>query len=359
MKKTRTLSAIGASLAMVGGLIALPSASMAATTTTTINLDCDNPLYADDYAVLPGDNVTIVSVNCDELYKDGNRVDVAEITIESSELSTETNVDLDYYFGDIKQWVSFYFYLAGPDVTDLTPLELARTETLTIPATSPSWLSIHDDSADLGDDFALGENSDCMLEVGDHPYTATSLNIASSGDFTFRVSETSPRTDQNLAALELNSLAYGINDIPISDPFLAVYTTFDPENPNDNIVGCNDDRPNFGYRASGTIFSDLWPQFDASLEPGTYTLVMTTYDESDSNDWAATSNSTAQTASMELWGTTGAITPTVPADDKKDEPALAATGSSHRGLPIGLSMAAIGLLMLAGAAAVRRRRINA
>jgi hypothetical protein len=351
MKKTRTLTAIGASLAIVGGLIALPSASMAAT--TTINFDCVNPLYAKDYYVIPGNDVTIVSETCDYMEKNGVNVG-SSVTIESSELSTETRVQVSFFYEEFSD-NSFYFYLADPDVTVLTPLELARTETMTIPATGPSWFSVGREE-DVGEEaHALDGNDDCELMSGDHPYTQISLDIASSGDFTFRVSGTSPRTEQNVQALELDSLAYGIDNTPIADPFLAVYTSFDPENPDDNVVGCNDDRPNYAYLNSGIVFSELWPQFDASLEPGTYTLVMTTYEDAVSADWTTWSNSTAQTASMELWGTAGAITPTSPTV----EPGLAATGVSSSGLPVALSIAALGLLLLTAASAVRRRRSRA
>jgi hypothetical protein len=345
MKSTRALTALGITLAVAGSLIASPSTAMAAT--TTINFDCDAPLHGGSYFVLPGNDVTFTSENCDDVRRDGASIGSASVTIDSTELSVTVPLEILFDDGGSPP-TTFYLLLSNPNLTSLAPLELAREQSMTISGAEPSWFTA---DAAISDD-GLGGNPECQVDAGEHPFTTTTVTITTAGEFTFRISGTSPNTDPNVRALELESAAYKVRDNPIYDPFLAVYSAFDPDNPNDNIVGCDDDGENLGYLDTGMVFFDRWPQFSAFLPAGTYTLVLSTFDPYAVSTWDADTNSVAQTATMQLWGTAGAISPLIPGV----EPTLAATGASQTGVPLALTVALLGFGVLFVGASIRRRR---
>jgi len=202
----------------------------------------------------------------------------------------------------------------------------------------------------------LGGLTDCEMEDGYHPYQTVDISISTAGDFTFRVIDVTP-TDEDLQ--------WGQPYFPSQDFFLAVYTSFDPANPEANLVNCNDDRAEdrvFVVNDGETYISDdQTPEFIATLEPGDYTLLLTTYRTTSSAEWAngtfspwsgvsgLTWDPQPMTALFELWGPTGSVT------QPADEPELAATGPD-----LGLVVASAGLGLLAavggGALVLARRR---
>lgn len=133
-----------------------------------------------------------------------------------------------------------------------------------------------DNSSDWGSQDSLPS---CGLDGGGvnpavdyHPYGMLTVEISTVGDYTFRV---------------VNS--------EVEDTFLALFSSdgFDPLNPSDNVVGCNDD----GYNGSDPFepngfdlyvyppTDSLWSQFEVEVTtPGTFTLVASTYDTFGSND---------------------------------------------------------------------------
>jgi hypothetical protein len=152
-----------------------------------------------------------------------------------------------------------------------------------------------------------------------HPYTTDVITILETGIYTFRV----------------------VASAGIADPFMALYDSngFDPNTPDSNLIGCNEDSD---YE-DGDVFSDngvdtypypsydgYWSEFSVEIgSTGNYTLVMATYDfyQNDA-DWysgvaapgyvGATINYTsdangdsgvgsASTATFEYWGPTGGI----------------------------------------------------
>jgi hypothetical protein len=195
----------------------------------------------------------------------------------------------------------------------------------------------------------LGGDATCELESGEHVYTTHTVSVSASGEYTFRVVTTDPLTE--------DVVAWGDDSLPIGDPYVAVYSTFDPNNPDSNIVGCNDDGD---YNGSGTeylggtsatightyLVEDEFPQFVKTLDAGTYTLVLTTYREYSTAAWNGASFP-AQSATFELWGPEGAF-------------ALPDTGFATPSwvLPTGLSVVALGLA-IGMASFVLRRRANA
>jgi trimeric autotransporter adhesin len=93
----------------------------------------------------------------------------------------------------------------------------------------------------------LGGVAGCRMQTGAHEYAARTLTTNGTDTYTFTITSVS-----------------GFDD----DPFLAVYSgTFDPANPTNNLVACNDD-------ANGYL-----SEFSATLSANTtYTVVTTSYD---------------------------------------------------------------------------------
>jgi hypothetical protein len=199
----------------------------------------------------------------------------------------------------------------------------------------------------IGSIHNLGGDAMCQIQSGEHVYAPYTVSVSASGEYTFRVVTTDPLTDA--------VVAWG-GQFPIGDPYVAVYSTFDPNNPDSNIVGCNDDGDDNG---SGTeylggtsatightyLVEDEFPQFVKTLDAGTYTLVLTIYGEYSTAAWNGASFP-AQSATFELWGPEGAF-------------ALADTGFATPSwvLPTGLSVVALGLA-IGIASFVLRRRAN-
>lgn len=200
----------------------------------------------------------------------------------------------------------------------------------------------------IGSIHNLGGDATCQVQSGEHVYAPYTVSVSASGEYTFRVVTTDPLTDA--------VVAWG-GQFPIGDPYVAVYSTFDPNNPDSNIVGCNDDGDDNG---SGTeylggtsatightyLVEDEFPQFVKTLDAGTYTLVLTIYGEYSTAAWNGASFP-AQSATFELWGPEGAF-------------ALADTGFATPSwvLHTGLSVVALGLA-IGMASFVLRRRANA
>lgn len=190
----------------------------------------------------------------------------------------------------------------------------------------------------------LGGDENCALSDGAHAYATGTLTVERSGTYSIRVVNTTPLTD--------STTAWG-PDIPMRDPFLAVYSSFDPANPNANIVGCNDDGsnnrgdepgdyPDYGATLSPKyLINGLYPWFSAKLAAGSYTYVLTTYSQYGIANWEGG----AQAATIEVWGL----------DDT-----LADTGA--REIPAWATFAGAGLviagLALGTASLVLRRRTS-
>jgi LPXTG-motif cell wall-anchored protein len=237
-------------------------------------------------------------------------------------------------------------------VIEATPAEsLLATTDISLPANPQFMNLVTEDDPEEEDHWLAGRGADCGLEVGFHPYSTQNVTVTSPGTYTFRVVGTTP-----------NSLRgdLGYEESPIEDPFLAVYRTFDAASPDTGVVGCDDDR---GVRGdtrnrvdavSGAQYDEQWSYFTATLEPGTYDLVLTTYDRYDAATWGETDadlrtwDAQVLTATFELWGPTGGLT-------ISGESALAQTGSTTATWSLAVGV----LALLAGATALtvtRRRR---
>jgi len=186
--------------------------------------------------------------------------------------------------------------------------ELARSSVLAIPATSPKIFNSQDNhnptdtanpsSIQTGSHY-LGNNADCQIVSGPHTYSTYVLKITKAGNFTFR----------GVAASETKAGNWTDRNTGMYDPFLAVYTTFDPNHIDDNVVGCNDDHGISSSTASGYVLWNQLPAFTSTLRPGTYTLLLTIFGSKDAATWVTQAAGTPQTTTFELWGPHGAFAP--------------------------------------------------
>ena len=365
----RSFLAGGAAVAL---LVALGGASAATAlggpgdTRTSITVDCDlGEGSNDNQVILPGETLTITLLNCEGWYVEdldalgaimlpGPAGPFDSFTVPSDAPSyvitvdDETDLELDDPgVEDIDIDVSF----ATPAVDPTGSLIVTTGVTMPI--------VIDDFSIDLdmtGSDTTLGGVVGCDMEAGYHPYQALPIVISTAGDFTFRVIDVTP-VDEDVQ--------WGQPYYPSQDFFLAVYTSFDPANPGDDLVACNDDRPldNVSFLNDGTTYisEDQAPEFVSTLAAGNYTLVLTTHRSTSSTDWAngefstwsgvsdITWEPTTMSALFELWGPTGSITIADP------EPELAATGADADAALVPAAAAALLLAAGVGLAVARRR----
>ena len=76
--------------------------------------------------------------------------------------------------------------------------------------------------------YNLNDNGDCAMQLGTHTFATVTITVSRDAEYTFRFVDRTTESD------EQNYLA---------DPFLAVYEApFNPNEPDTNVVGCNDDR---------------------------------------------------------------------------------------------------------------------
>ena len=229
--------------------------------------------------------------------------------------------------------------------------QLLDTVTATIPA-SPNTLDLNNSAGWLTDGNLAG-NSDCNLN-NDGPervYVGLTIKINKAGHYTFRIVGQDP--------------AFGGDTTtnPISDPYLALYQNFNTSDLDAGVVGCNDDAATSSFLSSnpwvnGDTFptngesntNDRWSHFEADLQPGTYTAVLTTWSQITAADY--NSSFAPESATFEYWGPECGIETSACASSSKKK--LATTGSnSNETLFAGIA------LLVAGASVVRSRRRSA
>lgn len=221
-----------------------------------------------------------------------------------------------------------------------------------ISITSPAAQILVTENDGGSGEHLLGGVSTCGLSTevsGAHVYGTLDITVLKDGTYTFKGLYTAP-----------GGYYVGLNPYdPIGDPFLAVYSSFDPEAPDAGIVGCNDDLNDLGaepdavYRADGSIIEGHVPYFSAALTPGQYTLVLMTWEDLSSENFDAgyapwrdrDFQLGTKSTTFELWGPAGGLA--------LGHVALAATGVETGYGFAGLAAAGVGLVLLVVA---RRRR---
>ena len=162
-------------------------------------------------------------------------------------------------------------FVPNPDSTRISTLDISLANQTIDLNNSVGWVS----------SGKLASRENCRIEGNGNGYYQTqSLNIIQSGSYTFRIVNTS-----------------GDN---ISDPFLALYTTFNGSNLDSGLVGCADDYTGpqgagNSFISSGTVFSAVYSYFKVDLAPGSHTIVLTPY----FGNGTFLEN---QTATVEIWG---------------------------------------------------------
>jgi|GEM_PF-835506 len=280
-------------------------------------------------------------------------------TIVPTGSAIEVGPDLELEFYDDEGDPRGYFYVETPllvDVDDPVGSLLTDIELL-VPADADPDLVVADDPQywDDDDDLTLGGFDDCGIDSGDHFYASATVEVERSGTYTFRLADLLPTS---------RDLLWSEPERYLEDPFLALYSDFDPTDGHLGVVACDDDSDldefsDFYLTSSGTVMSDRYPQFTVELQPGSYTLVLTSYNpvdefavgsapaaapydstrESEKGDFSAAALGDDETGTVEVW---------FEAAD------LAATGTS----PASGWMLASGLALMAlgGLAFATRRR---
>ncbi len=348
-----------------------------------ITVDCGlGETGEDDHVLAPGEVLTVTFANCsgftiEDEDNTGNATMPDNTVIVSGNTQTissnsfvvtvdgEADLDIDDSEPDVD------VYVAGP--TDDPSSTLLATEEITIDLSAPETMvreeMIGDPEGDDGNgDIYIAGKEECQVEPGLHVYETLEFTVTTAGTYDFRAVAVSPIDED---------LNWGVDTYPTTDPFLAVYETFNPALPETGVVGCNDDNDGTGIPAiddawddpsdpgdsfeglvteSGDILQDQWPWFQTTLEPGNYTLVYMPFRTVGSTDFAAgqfgstsgasgvTWDPIAQSTTYEMWGPAGGIV---------FGEGLATTGGVEPSFAL---WAGIGIVGVGVAVAVARRR---
>ena len=315
----------------------------------TLTIDCNigegRGVIGDDQALMPTETLTVTLLNCDgwnvEDKDAGNVMTLSGIATNDSDVSGN-NVTLvvtgaaDIDFDPPTNWTVPDTFLEPPDPGNNADIDLDVY--LAAPATNPSGSLILErelvfpvsnlpqftvgSTVSNEGDYLLGGDSDCNMENGHHVYQQFSIGITETGSYSFIVPWVTP-VDEDLY--------WGSAYYPSQDFFLALYSSFNKNNPDANLLACNDDREggyylSFGSGSSALIMDDQQPWMTVNLDPGAYTLVLATYrsvsteshnigyfsSTSEYADGAFSSNWTPTTMSafFRLWGpSAGSIVP--------------------------------------------------
>lgn len=192
----------------------------------------------------------------------------------------DPNTRLEIEIGDETFVVEYW---ATIEIDDPTGGRLF-TETLTTPANGAQAVDFADGEAVNDNDF------ECNLG-GERVYALAEFTVLEGGEFTFRIVDVAPRQSGEFR-LDDGDFEWWIyypnpwgDYVPISDPYLVLYKNFDAGMPNDGQVGCNDDTNAIDLSFSADprdsldrYISDVYSELVLELEPGQYTLMLTTWD---------------------------------------------------------------------------------
>ena len=372
--------------------VTLP-AHAAATSRTNITVNCDlGEENEDDHNIVEGDRLKIRLLNCggetifdvDDL---GNSTFPGNVVLSSSGYTIPNNdvtltvrgvpTDGTFLAANIAMSNGVYVldidvYIAGDAFEPSSTL--LQTRKISMPLGTSDMMireaMIGDATGDSGSgDVYIGGDPSCVVEPGRHVYRRVDFVVTRPGDYDFRVVDVSPFDED---------MYWGVAQNPSSDPFVALYSDFDPANPEANVLGCNDDGDktniaeidttwDFTDDPSGPLYDSLvtnrgyvmdnqFSWFRASdLEPGTYALVFFPYRAISSDEFQAGTDTAPfknsfswdpapQSVTIEAWGPNGGIV--------SDED-LAPTGGVDSTIALWAGLAVLGVGVAVGA---RRRR---
>lgn len=282
--------------------VALPARRAEAATTIPFTVDCTSIGYGFDWFDYD-DTVAVTMTNCDGGYffyvfdEDYNVIDFG-----SAGGTVNVSPGHSLMLGVEGPTYEFFFKPVYPESVPAGTRQI--TGSMTLPADA-QFMSVGGENTPDGD-HALGGVDDCgVLRDSDRPYVTKTIRILKAGTYTFRGVATDPVSSY---------LAVDGSDNPIGDPFFALYSDFDPDLPDDNIVGCNDDLNNlFGYDNSemaerlsdSSLMEGHLPYFSTSLKAGVYTLVLTLWEGVDPEEWALDYGPAS--VDFEMWGPADSI----------------------------------------------------
>lgn len=336
-------------LAFAGVALSAPLAASAAT--TEFDIDCvDMTVTFGEFPVVPGDTITLNLTGFDAVYDyDSDTSSPVNPAGETIVLAAGEEV---VFYDDGADTCSqeFYAWVFEAGSETVPSGSHLFTQTITIPL-GAGEITVTE-TAD--DEHTLGGRAECDLSTevhGIHVYGTLDITVTTAGTYTFRGMFSTPAGGY----VPINAFD------PIEDPFLAVYSVFDPASPDAGVVGCNDDANDVNdendaeYLADGTIIDGHQPWFSAALAPGTYTLVLMTWEdlsaENLADGYAPYSDedfvSGPKSTTFELWGPEGGLAL---------GHQLAATGTDLDITPLAAGGAAIVLLGIGALVVARRRR---
>lgn len=331
--------------------------------TAEVRFDCE----------LSSSNVSslVEAFDDDDLVGEISALDPSDDAVAAYAISPNTYAEM--FFGDGK--VIRFAYSATVPIADPAG-DLLFTEDFAIAAGSES-----------AGNFGNGDDILCQVS-GERVYATLDVSVTEAGTFAFRVVSVDPAQSGEFVSNQVGDFVeqqweialpnpWG-DYVPISDPLVILYDDFDPDQLDENQVACNDDSEalsndeNYASRDSDdrflpTTFSELV----VDLEPGNYTVVVTTFDQVRPAFVPATASADsssadlsleqagyqladlpAQSASVQFWGT-GSMQLGHTAQEE-----LADTGADDS-LQAGLAAGAVLALMLGMVSVVIARRRSA
>lgn len=152
---------------------------------------------------------------------------------------------------------------------------------------SDGWVSTKAVGGDTFEYGLLDENAQCNLRNAVHAYNKVDITVTKAGTYTFRIVD-------------------GTGDLLATDPYMALFEDFNPEDLDPGVVGCNDDESgtDFGWVTGDTVpgyadggYDEHFSWFTVNLTPGNYTVMLTSWSGVPAVDWVTTESST-----FEFWG---------------------------------------------------------
>jgi len=305
--RARRLLVPAAMLALLMATLGVVSSSASAAPytaplTTSLAVDCDALPTQNIYWTASTGSVSVSMTNClDFTVFDSDDNPVQTGTGNPATITVPSAHEL-FLYDDVGDPIwSAKFNPVYPETVPKGQLLLSGP--LALPLDAPEFFVGPPNLPDVSDDeHFLGGIEDCDLESdpgkGMHVYATIEVRVRLAGEYTFRGVGTDPLSDY------LSSLA---PDNAIADPFFALYSGFDPTKPDDNVVGCNDDLNDLydNYEMAeqlpgGVLMEGHQPYFTANLEPGVYTLLLTTFGEVENPTWWTDQG--PGSVDFEMWG---------------------------------------------------------
>lgn len=373
MSSLRKVPGASLAIAVLLTLAATTFAAPAQAATTTSSIDCIAD--AGDSGQLGGavgDTFTVNLANC--AYMQPRNGTAVAVSTPSVTLALDVDMRFSSTLSGLGSSSTRVKVRTYPSTTDPVPTgQLLATNDFVLDSAAQQ-ISVTDNTGVGQLDHLLGGLPGCNIAAGanggSHAYSTMDITVNTAGDFTFRGLRSDPIGGYNSVP--------GIYD-PLQDPFLALYRTFDPANPDAGVLGCNDDLTtvifdqtnsiwNFSQRTDGTLIEAHQPYFAATaLTPGFYTLVLMTYDPISSADLSAGSAAgfgsfpvRSRTTTFELWGPAGGlslghVSPSANGSAPLTSPA-AAPELPSTGIDLQPALLAFVALLLGGTALLTARR---